>query len=67
MTEPEITINETALNSAQAMAVRVAITSYHIEMQDDDALGDDAHGRLMTKGYRDRLSEVLRIIMVNQP
>jgi hypothetical protein len=58
--EPEIIINGMRLSSAQAMAVRVAVTSYHGEMSDPVALGDDDHGRAMTKAYRERLSEVLR-------
>lgn len=62
MPEPQITINGVALTQAQAMAVRVAITSYHSEMCNPTALGEDATGRGITKGYHTRLSEVLSLI-----
>jgi hypothetical protein len=63
MTEPIITVNRQMLTVAQAMAVRVAITSFHTEMADQNALGDDDHGRAMAKAYRERLDEVLTIIL----
>lgn len=63
MTEPLITISGRQLTEAQAMAVRVAITAYHQEMADPVALGDDEDGRRMTEAYRDRLTEVLQIIV----
>ena len=63
MSEPIITINSVRLTYAQEVAVRVAITSFHAEMAEPDALGDDEHGRAMTKTYRDRLSEVLAVIV----
>lgn len=47
MNEPTITINGHTLTSAQAMAVRIAISSFHTEMGDPDALGDDKHGKQM--------------------
>lgn len=59
--EPTITINGHPINSAQAMAVRVAVSSFHTEMGAPDALGDDEHGRLMAAAYRARLTEVLRL------
>lgn len=59
MTEPAITINGSNLTSAQAMAVRAAVTHLLAEMADPMALGDDAHGRAMTVAYRERLAEVL--------
>jgi len=62
-TEPTIVVNGVHLTDAQAMAVRVAITSYHAEMSDETACGDDDQGRLMTRAYHDRLSEVLNIIV----
>ena len=62
--EPFITINGQALTTGQALAVRVAITSFHAEMSEPSALGDDEHGRFMVEHYRDRLSEVLRIALV---
>lgn len=61
--EPTITINQQMLTKGQAMAVRVAITNMHAEMADQTALGDDEHGRAMVKAYRERLDEVLKIIL----
>jgi len=57
MGEPEIIINGARLTDAQAMAIRVAISSF------DYDCGDDDHGRAMTKAYTDRLNEVLRIMI----
>lgn len=67
MSEPSITINGTELNSAQAMAVRAAITSFYQEMGDADALGDDNMGRQLVAAYRARLDEVLRIVVRPRP
>lgn len=67
MTEPVITINGRTLIEPQAMAVRVAITSYHAELQDPDHLGSDRDGRRLTHAYRDRLAEVLSIILGTEP
>jgi hypothetical protein len=64
--EPHITINGRELTTGQALAVRVAITSFHAEMSESNALGDDEHGRFMTEHYRDRLSEVLRLVLVGE-
>jgi hypothetical protein len=63
LTEPVITINGRTLLGPQAMAVRVAITSYHQELQDPDHLGTDRDARRLTHAYRDRLDEVLRFIL----
>ena len=61
--EPTIAINGQMLTKAQAMAVRVAITSFHAHTADLYALGDDAHGIAMCTAYHSRLDEVLRIII----
>jgi len=61
--EPNITINGKPLTSAQSMLVRVAVTSFHSEMQEPDALGNDEHGRAMVKGYRERAREVLDLLL----
>lgn len=60
--EPKITINGVELNQAQSMTVRVAIGAYFMEMQDENFLGDDEHGKRMTKAYRDRSREIIKII-----
>lgn len=55
--EPEIVINGTRLSHAQAMTVRVAITSFNPDC------GDDQHGIAMTKAYAERANEVFRIML----
>lgn len=60
--EPDITINGIALTPSQSMTVRVAVTNFHMEMSEPDALGDDEVGRGITSGYKDRSTEVLRIM-----
>ena len=62
MTEPHIILNGMELTDAQSMAVRVAVTSFHQEMGDKDPLGDDEIGRQMASAYRDRLTEVLKLM-----
>lgn len=67
MNESDITINGVQLTNAQAMALRVACTAYHQEMASNpDALGDDEHGRRMVAAYRDRLGEVLRLLVAEE-
>jgi hypothetical protein len=63
MEEASITINDRQLSTAQAMAVRVAVSDFYAEMQDPDALGDDEHGRAMTKAYRERIAEVIEFMV----
>lgn len=61
--EAKITINGHLVTDAHAMAIRVACGSYLQEMSGNpDALGDDEHGRTMTKLYKMRLDEVMRLI-----
>lgn len=63
MTEPQITIDGVDLSPAQAMAVRVAISNFYAELEQPGALGNDEHGLLLAKAYRERLVEVLAIIL----
>ena len=63
MTEATIIIGNTMLTEAQAMTVRVAITDFLAEMNDPNALGDDFHGRAMTKAYRERLCEIIPMMV----
>lgn len=63
MTEAEIIINGTRLNTAQAMTVRVALTQFLIDMNPVDALGADTHGRFMRDAYRQNGSAVQQIIV----
>lgn len=59
MSEPRIRIGDCVLNSAQAMAVRVAITAYHAEVSDEEYKRDLGP---IAGLYQAHLSEVLRII-----
>jgi hypothetical protein len=67
MSEPTIIIGDKMLHEGQAMAVRVALNNFLIDLQDEDGLGDDEHGRAMTAAYRNRIIEVLRLIQPRQP
>ncbi len=59
--EPDIVVNGVRLTSAQAMAVRVAVTSYREFDAKDPELGDI--GPL----YHARLSEVLDLVFTRRP
>ena len=61
--EPIVIINGTALTEAQAITVRAAIENFDSDLKEND-LGDDAHGVEMTKLYRDRISEIRRLIFI---
>jgi len=47
------------------MAVRVAISELHLLVQDPDHLGKDENGRRLTQAYKDRLDEVLAMIVTS--
>ncbi len=55
--EPSITINGMHLSEGQVITLRVALTAF-----DPGDLGDDEHGRAMSRLYRARRDEVLRIM-----
>lgn len=57
--EPEITINGAKLSTAQAMVVRVAISSFEPDC------GDDIHGHFMTAAYRKHLTEIIKFMSLN--
>lgn len=61
--EPKITINGILLDDAQSMTIRVALNSFAMRLQEKDALGDDDHGRSMTKAYSQRIDEINSIII----
>lgn len=61
--EAKITINGHLVTDAQATRTAIACGSCLQEMSSNpDALGDDEHGRRMTKLYKMRLGEVMRLI-----
>lgn len=61
--EADITINGTRLGVGQAMALRVAAAGFFEEMKNPEALGPDEHGRRMVELYRQRLGEVLSLML----
>ncbi|MBN3757209.1 hypothetical protein G3N95_30005 [Paraburkholderia sp. Tr-20389] len=59
----DIMINGRVLTSAESECLRAAVTSFLDDMQDDDALGKDEHGRLMTKAYRVAMERILSLML----
>lgn len=60
MTEAAIMVNGRLLTPAQSMTVRVALSSFVMEMREPNALGSDEHGTEMARLYADRALEVLQ-------
>jgi hypothetical protein len=60
--EPQITINGTTLTVGQSIAVRVAISSFILEMK-NNGLGDYQHGEEMAKLYLARAGEVQEMML----
>ena len=60
--EPDITINGRKLTPGQAMTVRVALNSFLADLQNPEALGDDDHGREMTRLYVQAINEMNAIM-----
>lgn len=61
MQEPSITINGKQLSEGQAMAIRVAIESFALDM-DTNGLGEDDHGEKMTQAYLSRIREIRELM-----
>ena len=55
------TLNGVQLTEGQALTLRVALESFAGELQ-RDGLGDDEHGRALTRGYLARIEDLRRII-----
>ena len=62
--EPLITIESTHLTTAQAMTVRVAIEDFAMSLSDEDALGDDEHGREMRKAYLQNIGTIRKAMKI---
>lgn len=54
--ESIITVNGTTLTEAQSMTVRVAVQNFASLCQ--EGLGDDEHGKAMTRGYLKAIREI---------
>jgi hypothetical protein len=59
-----IIINGVPLTTSQKITVHVALQSFGMELQDNpDSLGDDEHGRFMTKSYLESIKEINKILV----
>ncbi len=56
--EAKVTINGKELTQGQVMTLRVACNSFSSDLA-ENSLGDDDHGKTMTKLYKERLKELL--------
>lgn len=48
------------------MTVRVAIGAFAMDLQ-ADGLGDDEHGKFMTRAYLDRINEIIQLLRLTHP
>ncbi len=55
--EPSIKINGHQLSDSQSAAVRAALEHFSSNLR-DEGLGDDEHGRTMTRAYLERMDEI---------
>lgn len=58
--EADISINGIQLSEGQSLTFRVALSAFLTSL--DEGLGDDEHGKAMTKAYKQRTSEILKYI-----
>jgi len=61
--EPSMTINGHPLSVGQSLAVRVAVSSFFMELNDPETAASwngDETGQGIRQGYLDRLGEVLK-------
>ena len=61
-TEADITINGVTLDLGQSMTLRVAVSSFLMQMSEPDALGDDESGRAIASGYTTKLRELIELL-----
>jgi len=66
MSEPVITINGHTLSSAEAATLRVAMVSYALDLN-ENILGEDEHGKVMTRNYVDNLRSIQRKMIGFKP
>jgi hypothetical protein len=62
MSEPRIQIGDRVLTNAQAMALRVAVTTFHIETGSEEARQEIGP---IADAYHARLGEVLTILITS--
>ena len=62
--EADITISGKSLTIGQSMAIRLAVSSEFSQVERNPThLGEDERGRLMCEAYRQRLLEVIAMLM----
>lgn len=66
MGEAAITINGVVLTPGQSMTVRVALNSFAMDLN-ADGLGDDDHGKTMTRLYLGRVAEIQQMSEIPPP
>lgn len=59
-----VIVNGCILTDAESECLRAAVTAFHMEMSEDDALGNDAHGRHMAMAYRTAMEKILTLMGV---
>lgn len=62
VSEASVTVNGHALTVPQSITLRVALLSFHAEMQEPDALGGGEATRLAA-AYADRAEEILLLML----
>ena len=66
-TEPNITISGVRLTTAEAMTVRVALGAFAMDLENENALGDDDHGHAMRDGYRAAIRHIFALMAAAEP
>lgn len=62
MIEASITVNGVPLTTGQSMTVRVALSLFLMDMNNEDAIGTDLTGDSIRRGYLKCGAEVLRLM-----
>ena len=59
--EADITVNGHKLKVAESLTLRVAVNTFLMDMK-YEGLGNDAHGKKMTKLYKEHSKNILKYI-----
>ncbi len=61
--EPTIIVNGHLLDRGQSMTIRVALNSFIQDLNASECpLGNDEHGRAMTKLYKERIAQIFQMM-----
>lgn len=61
---PAVSINGEFITHGEVESLRAAVTAFHSEVSDPMHLGDDEHGRFMTRLYRENMERILTLMGV---